>query len=727
MKRNKLLLLILKEKKLVASGLIAGVVIFLVYLIFFYVPLFKTSTKVFIRNIPKQDIVAAFGGGSTVVSESGFSNPLFNLVQIIESESVASRVYEKTSKKFNKDYKRINAVSMSDWLITYDDIVSAQIKPSTDIIQISLKWPNKDNSQIILNEIVKQFKNVNLEIRKSVETKQSIYLNNQLLEIASQLDNIRKEIKDYKVENKAVDILNETTELTKARVELQKQAELLKSQINYYDNKLSDLSNQLNFSDVKTALRAASIGEDPYLVQLSEDLANAQQKYAQLSSKFTDNYPDVKSVKSEINELKKNIETRKKETLGNVKIDRGLYDKPSQDLVTEMARLQAERTSTRAQLASLNNGIEKLKTQESTLPSKILGLEELQKQEKALASAYENIKQKQIEAKIKESEIVDNIVILDQASPPKYVFIFLLTRFIGLVGITFLLSIATASIKEELENKWTNSREIEEVTGKKVLGTIPWIKSQELFEKDADQFIQKSDSILGVSYGEIVSNMVRSSYLKDTQAISFVSTVTSRHMSSIIPNITATLARLNKSVILISTDFEQSDKLLKNFNIKLPKNKHDMLDVIDRINIHLRISKQVDNEVLTQLLEEAFVPIIVEGNDVFHFLHINKPVNMYDYVGTRGFNTIIDFLKQYYEFIIIDTPSKPLMFPEFAAISNVSDGVIVIAAMETNRDGLITTLERFEKSDTEILGIIAREHNKELESFFSSDIKNMFF
>jgi Mrp family chromosome partitioning ATPase len=109
----------------------------------------------------------------------------------------------------------------------------------------------------------------------------------------------------------------------------------------------------------------------------------------------------------------------------------------------------------------------------------------------------------------------------------------------------------------------------------------------------------------------------------------------------------------------------------------------------------------------------------LDDNTIFHYLFSNKKVNIYDYVATRGFKTIIDFLKNYYEYILIDTPAKPLIFPEFSAISSVSDSVIVISAMETNREGLISTINKFESHNTDILGVIAREENVELERMFT--------
>lgn len=724
MKKNKFLITLKKEKKLFILATIVGLLVFMLYLFFLYVPMYKTNTKIFIRNIPKQDVISSYGGGAMIYSESGFSNPLFNLIQVLESDTLANNAYKIILEKYPNDFAQLRVKSQKDWRLKYTKIINSEIKPSTDILKVSLNWPNKNTSQDVLNIIINEFKKANLSIRKTVEIKQREFLDSQLINIGNQLDSIRRKIKDYKIANKAVNMLGESDELTRAKVDLQKEAKILHSKINYYNNKLSNLTSQLGVKDAQGALRASAIGEDPYLIKLSQDLAVSQQKYSQLKAKFTDNYPEVISVKNEMNSLQKNIEKRKKESIGNIKIKRGLYDKPSQDIVLDIARVQAEKTSTAAELSGILRGINELQQQESELPSKVLGLDELQKQERALASAYERIKEKQLESRIKENEIVDNMVILDEPSNPKFIYSFIFMRFIGLIILSLFCAFAISLIKEDIENKWIDSAEIEETTGKKVLGILPWIKATQFVDKDRSLFIHDPESIMGVAYRDIVSNIIRRSYLEEAQAISFISTAVSRGKSVIIPNIAASLVRLNKSIMLIYTDYNKTEELVNTLKLHIPPRKKDLLEVIDRINIHLRISKNLEKDFIAELIEEATWPIILDDSSICHFLFVKQDTNVYDYVATKAFNAIIEFLKDQYEFILIDTPAKPLIFPEFAAISSVSDSIIILSGMSTNREELIKTIERFENKNVKILGIIAREQDSELEKFFIQDAQN---
>ena len=63
-----LLNLILKEKKIIAAGFMAGLLIFLTYYFFFYTALYTTTTKLYVKNILKPSIVAQYAEPGTIKS-----------------------------------------------------------------------------------------------------------------------------------------------------------------------------------------------------------------------------------------------------------------------------------------------------------------------------------------------------------------------------------------------------------------------------------------------------------------------------------------------------------------------------------------------------------------------------------------------------------------------------------------------------------------------------------
>ncbi|EKE03191.1 MAG: capsular exopolysaccharide family [uncultured bacterium] len=718
--KNKILSLIFKEKGIVISGLIMGLALFVCYFLFFYTPIYSSTAELFVRNISQNSVFTANEGESMIQSESGYSNPLFNLTHLLKSGNLASRVYDKVKQKHPEDLKKLKVKTAEDWEGIFPELIEAKIEPSTDIINVSINWINKNNTKSILNDTISEFQAANLEIRKAAEIKRREYLDAQLAEIGGNLDSVRAQIKEYRLNNNAFDLVNESVELTKARVELQKETEILRSDINYYNRKLADLSSQLGIPNARAALRATSVGNDPYLTKLSQDLVEAEQRHSSLRAKFTDNYPDVIAVKNEIKAIEKNIKKRQSESIGNSIFKRGIYDKPSQDIVTDLARVQAERISSIAKLRGIQKGVSNLSQAESKLPAKVLGLEELQKQESALATAYNNAKQAQLEARIRENEVIDNIIVLTKSSNPKFMLITLLIRFFGFIAFGLMGAFGLAWIKEEIEDKWVDSQEIESVTGQRVIGIIPWIKSR---YEALEHLIQQSYSPLGVAYRDITNNIISKSYLDDAQVLSFVSTVPSRSQSSIIANISATMSKLDKSVVVIDTDFTQSQKLLKRLGCGESCKGKDLIDVINEVNKHLRLAKSADDNVINEIIKDALIPIAIKAEDGydtgFNYLCVNKEIdNFYDYVATQGFVTVINFLKKHNEFVLIETPAKPLVFPEISAVASASDAVIIISAMETNREKLVNIIDKFDRTNTKILGIITREENSELEEYF---------
>lgn len=719
---NRIILLIIKAYRSILAGLFIGFVLFCLYMTFLYKPVFTASTKMYIRNLPKTNIITDYGNNEDVKSQSGYSNPLFNINQIIESHQVADRVYDKIKVKYSKELHRIGVTNKSSWFGMFDSIITLKIEPSTDVIKVTLNWKNKEQTAELLDTIVDEFKTENLKISKDTEIKQRQFLDKQLIKVAKELRSVRLAIRNYREQSHSINNLSESQELTKARIGLEQQRELISSRISYETEKLNNLEDQIGMPNAKSALKAAEIGTDPYLVQLNQTLASMRQQYAKLSSTYTDNYPEVISTQNQIKSLTNSIKKRQREVLQKIAVSRGVYNESSSKVIDGISSSDAEKTALSAQLGTLKGGIDQLKSEEFKMAGKDFGLDELRKEEEALLTAYTSVKEKQLEATILENQIIDNIVVLGGSAVHSNALSSIIGKLIGFLSLGFLGALAFAWIKEEIEDKWVDSKEIEIITEKKVLGVIPWVKCQQDLPKD---FIMENDSIMGVSYGNIVSSIISESYLKEVQAISFLSTVQSRGKSLILPNIALTLARMNRSVIIVDIDFIRPNKLFIDFNLVPPTNKPDIIAVIDDINRELRMHKEINNDYLQHIVSSAKASIDVTANNgaelSFAYLSTNKEVhNISDYVATRGFKTLIDFLKQNYEFVLIDTPSRPHLYPEFAYITEISDGVAIISAMETNREKLINLIDRVEKTNTCVLGIIAREEDSALTMYFNA-------
>lgn len=709
---EKLLSLIIEEKKLIIISILASMLVFGLYTFFLYCPYYESNAKIFIRNIPKYSVTTDnVNGDSIVSSESGYSNPLFNLVQLFESKNLSSRVYKYLVKNNPDELKQLKINTEDDFHGFYKGKLKTKIIPSTDTLALSLSWPNKDKAGNILLETIQQFRVENLELRKSVETKQREYIDDYLREIENKLALIGYQIRNYRIASGVIDANIEGDELVRIRVQFEKEIEVLKGQINYTDKKLADLSKQLGFKDAKTALRATAIGQDPYLESLTKDLALAQQKYANLRGKFADGYPEVAAVDNEINIIKSNINNRYKESLQGISVKRGIYDKPSQEIVIDMARVQAEKASLIAQLSTLKDGLNSLKSKEVQFPDKILKLEELRQQESVLRNAYDSVKKKQLDAKFKENEIVDNIFILDYPSSAKMVTNDLILKLAGFLYAGLLIGIIAAwfknneSSKLQIETAGTK----EPVPDYKVIGSLPYLDSEQFNLEYMMKPFQNTESAHGTAYLDMASNLIK--LVGNSGLVSFISSGLNRKSSFIVPNIAASLVRQGKSVIFINCDLTSSLKILEEAKAK-PVQSRDFIRVIDSINRYLTAFRYINDNYIRALMKNASIKLLCSKESCLTvpFLPITNPVeNFYDYVSSKGFMEVIKFLRANYDYILVDLPAKPASYKLYTKIMEKMDINVLISGISDSENEISDKITEFRSNNIQVSKVISRD------------------
>jgi polysaccharide biosynthesis transport protein len=698
--------LVQKQKWFILAGLVLAVLFFALYVLYFFVPLYSSSAKVLIRNIPQSPVVTSFGEDSLVKSESGYSNPLFNYMQILQSNRLARSVYGPLRTKYAKDFDMLGIKNQTDWVEKYSKLMMAKVEPSTDVIKINLKWNDEEHAAEVLDHILKAFRATNLDIRQSSQRKRSKYIDEQLRKVSRELDMVRQQIKHYRLANRTIDLESEAMELTKARIDLLKQNELLKAQAQFDETRKTNLAKQLGYKSGDVALKATGIGGDPYLVQLSQALATAEQRYAKLSAKMTDDHPDVQEARNEINSLRGNIRNREYKIVKNAKLPRGAYDETSRAVAADLVRAQADHIAHRSELRMIENGINSLVQRENTIPGKKQGLDELTKKEQSLAAAYDSTLQKDLETKIKENQIDDNIVILD--SPTKGDFVqndallkAILMLFFGVFG-----GFAIGWLKDFIEDRWQDAEEIETLTGQTVLGSIPWL-SKKRYQPGI--LTEPPSSELGIAYAQVANQLLLSSYRDDAQVIALVASKIGRTDSRVAYNLCATLSRLGKSVVFINTLHNQNRQLT------LQTSNLDLVDVVTEFNAAIRKHVTLEQDTINDLLHQSLrtVDLYETADDVDNnllvSLNIDKMnIHLHDVVGSKGFELLLSELKHRYEFIIIDTPDTTVQDPAIQSLVIAADATVIITNREASRKGLQRLVKYLKRNDQKILGIITR-------------------
>lgn len=706
---------LLKERFLIALGLLTGIVLLAIYWVFFHVPTYESSAKLYVRNIQKENVIRQYGGGSTVRSESGYSNPLFNYLQILESQKLAARLYEPYTQKYSEELNRFSVYSLPKWYRLYPKLVRAKVIPSTDIIKVSFQWSDAESSPKALQGLIDEFKSLNLGILNQTGGSRLTYLEGELKRIDDELTETRDRIQRFQVAEHAVDLDNELESLTKMRVRLEEEGQLLRSKIEFSKQKYARLANQLNLPDATAALKATGVGTDPYLVRLRDDLAALQQKYANGLTKMTEKHPDIIAIKSQLMLMERQIADRQAVIVGDATRSNqfpGIYDKAASGLVGDFARTEADLVSQQAQLQSLEQSITAIRTQEGRIPAKKVTMEHLSKKEKALSNAYDDVLNSLMEASLKEKQVSDNIEVLSEPSKAKPVLLPVAVKAFAFILFGLLIGLTLAWFKRDIQDNWANADEMSEHTAWPLLGVVPWMDKL----KDDDHSAKASRSLRDMSYVQLTDLLVNRTYAgvepgSQAQWLSFVSPVASRSSNPTISNVAAQLVNRGKRVMVIELephiDYRKSLMVWR-------EGQHEFTDLISHLNE--RIHKEgassaalVRDEVM-QACWEVSHPALSQSEGRFYYLpKTRQRVFIDDLIASPGFAQFMQVLKGEVDFVLMDLPAKPWVLPDMSHVLRQSDGVVVVTPLSGHRKALMKGVEQLKRLGANVLGVIARE------------------
>lgn len=714
----RLLALISRERKIIISILLLTVILSGLYFAFLYTPLYQSSAEIFVRNVSFENVVTSFAGETPVKTQSGYSNPLFNYKQILSSEAMSDTLYRRVKEQYPLDLEILDISSREDWLGYYRGSIDSAILASTDMINVSFQWPVKEHADEVTQLLLDSFKEVNARLLTSVSTEKGESIDSHLEKVRGDLEAVRTEIKGFKEANNAVSLDMEADRLTISRVELQNELETVLSKISYNNSRISEILKLLKQKTVSTALDSTAIGADPYLTSLFNQLSQAKQKLSNLKARFTDSYPEVQNVKTEVESIQRSIDERKREVLGAKgksddnssrtfsDIDKGAYDSVSHRLVQELALAKAEKESLEGQKHQIVESIDTLRQLERGLPEKQRHLSELEKNEAVLADAYDKIKKSSIEAFIKKRSTLDNLFVLNNPTEGTLVKKDIVFKFILFIFFGSLLSLFIVWLKDSINNKWTDSEEIEQATGLSVLGTISWNK-----EKQSKNIVDYFPEIDERECFDVTSTLIQRSYFEEAQLLAFVSTENTRKHSALIKCVAGTLSKLNRKVIVINTALDLPEMHFSE-SIGSPS-VYDLVWLVQYINKSIRLKKDMSDTDFVELLQKAAVAIEVISDDGvtdFDYLNTNKrQLRVHDVLGSAGFNKLLDLLKTHYEFVLIDTPPVAFDAPEVKSVVTASEGVVILSSANSPRSSLMKLISKMNDIFAKPIGIVARQ------------------
>ncbi len=392
----------------------------------------------------------------------------------------------------------------------------------SSLLEITLVDEVKEKAKDILNELVLQYNKDGILYKSMITQNTDAFINERIKDISIDLLRVDKGVENFKTKNKITDLSIEASLNLDSNSELQLRIQDLNSQlklIEYISEHIKN--NDKDLIPANLGLQDMSMNQN---TQMYNKLLLERNRIIKGSSALN---PTVINLDLQLTTLKQSIE---------------------QSLLNLRSSLEYSLTEARNQQYRIG-------AKKSAVPVQEREFQDIIREQKIIESLYLYLLQKREENAISLGIPVPNAKIIDKADGsdvpifPKPKLVYIMAGILGLIS-----SIVVISIKSLLDIKVHNTDDVEEILKAPIISEIPKYRSKEkiVVTENAKSGIAESFRLLRTNVNFMLAGA------KDGSKTIFVtSTLSGEGKTFIAINLAASLALLNKKVILIGGDIRK--------------------------------------------------------------------------------------------------------------------------------------------------------------------------
>ncbi|ODN29817.1 GumC family protein [Fervidobacterium thailandense] len=425
----------------------------ILYVEFVATPLYEATAKL---KIPATS--SGFGTlgsvAALILGTEGTGSPDVTTQQeIMLSRTVLEEVVRKTGllevKQRRENNKNLTMDQVVDYLKRKKTISISSVKNSS-IIEIKVYDSDRELAKKILEELINSYIATYVRLNKDEKTAQLEVLERQIPELEREIAEIGEKIKNFKL-TKSVSPSQEGELYVSAIATLAKEKYETENEIQSTKAAVARIEAQIN------ALQAdkKKLGYTPtsgLLEKYRAELAELQTRYSSLIQQYTEDHPDVKSTRAQIEQVEREIE-KEIQRIVSSKIE-----SPSpllQELYSQLIENKLKLPILETKLSALNKSIQDVESKLKKLPlieQEYLNLERDYKIKQtiyaALVQKYEELKLNAAGSEANKPQIVDPPYVPERPSKPDKK----LSLAIGAVAGLFM-AFLSAFLREGLDKK----------------------------------------------------------------------------------------------------------------------------------------------------------------------------------------------------------------------------------------------------------------------------------
>jgi len=432
----------------------------------------------------------------------------------------------------------------------------------------------------------------------------------------------------------------------------------------------ANLQNKLGINS-QQAIAMNSLNQSPGVQNVLQELQQVENQLAVQRNRLQEDHPTIANLKLKEATLNTLLQERVRRVFGSEQQLSAVnlqFGESKQKLLEDFVKSESERLGLANRLAKLSNDRATYKQRASILQVNILPkLEqeqrELQRRVAAAQSTYEILLKKLQEVRVAENQNMGNASILEPAripkkpSNPKANLILALGLVLGI-----LFSGATIVILEVRDTSIKTLKEAKELFRYPLVGAIPSLKKKANFRGRDTEFTIPELPVRDTphlpiceGYRMLQANLKFLCSDKALQVIVVTSSVPKEGKSKVSANLAATMAQLDRRVLLVDADM-----------------RHPMQHHIWELTNTAGLS----NVIVGQAEFKAVVTEVMANLNVLTSGVI--PPNPLTLLDSKRMASLIEYFSKSYDFVIIDAP--PLVVAADAlTLGKMTDGVLLIA------------------------------------------------
>jgi uncharacterized protein involved in exopolysaccharide biosynthesis len=418
-------LLLENKRTIVAISLFLGAAT-VIYTFFVYKPTYNANATVIIKNTP-------FTGkfvteDSNEVTTSPLSNPVLNTMSLLKTSAIRNGLWEYLQKNRPDELERLKIHTFDEWKQFFGNgssFISSKNLLGTDYIELKFKWGAPDIAKDGLLVVLDSFKEASLKLNQNEQHERSKYLSLKITEVNNQLQAVREQIDTLKEQNQTVDLDSDKAEYSKGRIGLAQTLKEIESEARAKQTEAKQYENMLGM-DIRKAVHASAVGGNSTISELYGKLYSQREEYKALQAHYKDSHVKMQELNQQMSQTEQDIvdESRRMGTGASQNPKEpsnptaAVVDRPRSEAIIKMMDAKTESQQLLTKASVLQGYMTSINQKMATLPRVEKQLAGLKDQEDSLSESLKTLKQKELDANLRELQTLSNVFIIDYPELP---------------------------------------------------------------------------------------------------------------------------------------------------------------------------------------------------------------------------------------------------------------------------------------------------------------------